>query len=99
MNITAPANLKRVITRWEVVGMSLNGVIGSGVCLLADAATIVAGVWAGVMITFGAAVSIGGNAANTTVVPPEGDLDEIGGPCRTRTYDQKIKSLLLYQLS
>src|SRR5574337_221577 len=23
----------------------------------------------------------------------------IGGPCRTRTYDQEIKSLLLYQLS
>jgi amino acid transporter len=37
---------------------------------LADAATVVAGVWAGVMITFGAAVSIGGNAANTTVVGP-----------------------------
>jgi hypothetical protein len=26
-------------------------------------------------------------------------LEKIGGPCRTRTYDQKIKSLLLYQLS
>jgi hypothetical protein len=23
----------------------------------------------------------------------------IGGPCRDRTYDQEIKSLLLYQLS
>ena len=25
--------------------------------------------------------------------------EEIGGPCRSRTYDQEIKSLLLYQLS
>ena len=24
---------------------------------------------------------------------------KIGGPCRDRTYDQEIKSLLLYQLS
>ena len=24
---------------------------------------------------------------------------EFGGPCRSRTYDQEIKSLLLYQLS
>jgi hypothetical protein len=24
---------------------------------------------------------------------------EFGGPCRDRTYDQEIKSLLLYQLS
>jgi hypothetical protein len=23
----------------------------------------------------------------------------VGGPCRDRTYDQEIKSLLLYQLS
>ena len=27
------------------------------------------------------------------------DPDLIGGPCRDRTYDQEIKSLLLYQLS
>ncbi len=26
-------------------------------------------------------------------------VEEIGGPCRDRTYDQEIKSLLLYQLS
>ena len=26
-------------------------------------------------------------------------LKEIGGPCRDRTYDQLIKSQLLYQLS
>jgi hypothetical protein len=26
-------------------------------------------------------------------------VGEIGGPCRGRTYDQEIKSLLLYQLS
>ena len=27
-------------------------------------------------------------------------MDEVdGGPCRDRTYDQEIKSLLLYQLS
>ena len=25
--------------------------------------------------------------------------EKIGGPCRDRTYDQEIKSLLLYQLS
>ena len=43
MNITAPANLKRVITRWEVVGMSLNGVIGSGVYLLPAAAAALLG--------------------------------------------------------
>jgi amino acid transporter len=37
---------------------------------LADAATIIVGVWAGVLMTFGGAVSIGGNAAGTTVVGP-----------------------------
>jgi len=26
-------------------------------------------------------------------------IDMNGGPCRDRTYDQEIKSLLLYQLS
>jgi hypothetical protein len=26
-------------------------------------------------------------------------IELIGGPCRDRTYDQEIKSLLLYQLS
>jgi hypothetical protein len=40
--------------------------------------------------------------------PSEGDdrlasnaevIDLNGGPCRDRTYDQEIKSLLLYQLS
>ena|SRR5205807_10399474 len=28
-----------------------------------------------------------------------GSVRKIGGPCRDRTYDQEIKSLLLYQLS
>ena len=37
---------------------------------LADSAAVVAGVWAGVMMTFGATVSIGGNAAGTTTVGP-----------------------------
>jgi len=37
---------------------------------LADSALIVLGVWAGIMMTFGGAVSIGGNAANTTIVGP-----------------------------
>jgi amino acid transporter len=37
---------------------------------LADAAVVVAGVWAGVLMACGGAVSIGGNAANTTVVGP-----------------------------
>jgi integrase len=32
--------------------------------------------------------------------PPEAQVIELGGgPCRDRTYDQEIKSLLLYQLS
>jgi amino acid transporter len=43
MNMKAPANLKRAITRWEVVGMSLNGVIGSGVYLLPAAAAALLG--------------------------------------------------------
>lgn len=37
---------------------------------LADAATLLLGVWAGVIVTLGGAVSIGGNAANTTLVGP-----------------------------
>jgi len=37
---------------------------------LADAATIIVGLWAGVMITLGGAISIGGNAANTSFVGP-----------------------------
>ena len=37
---------------------------------LADSAAVVAGVWAGAMMTFGATVSIGGNAAGTTTVGP-----------------------------
>jgi len=36
--VTSPANLKRVVTRWEVVALSVNGVIGSGVYLLPAAA-------------------------------------------------------------
>jgi hypothetical protein len=28
-----------------------------------------------------------------------GEAFKIGGPCRIRTYDQRIKSPLLYQLS
>lgn len=36
--MTSPANLKRVVTRWEVVALSVNGVIGSGVYLLPAAA-------------------------------------------------------------
>jgi amino acid transporter len=37
---------------------------------LAESATLIAGVWAGVVITLGGAVSIGGNAANTSFVGP-----------------------------
>lgn len=37
---------------------------------LAESATVIAGVWAGVVITLGGAVSIGGNAANTSFVGP-----------------------------
>jgi len=32
--------------------------------------------------------------------PPEAQVIDLnGGPCRDRTYDKEIKSLLLYQLS
>ena len=37
---------------------------------LADAATLVAGVGAGILVTLGGVISIGGNAANTTIVGP-----------------------------
>lgn len=37
---------------------------------LADSATVVVGVWAGVLMAIGAVISIGGNAANTTIVGP-----------------------------
>jgi APA family basic amino acid/polyamine antiporter len=37
---------------------------------LADAAVLVVGVWAGAIMTLGAAVSIGGNAGNTMLVGP-----------------------------
>ena len=32
--MTTPTSLKRAVTRWEIIGMSLNNVIGSGVYLL-----------------------------------------------------------------
>ena len=34
-----------------------------------------------------------------TPAAPAGVVGSDGGPCRDRTYDQEIKSLLLYQLS
>ena len=34
----SPPTLRRVVTRWELVALSLNDVIGSGVYLLPDAA-------------------------------------------------------------
>lgn len=37
---------------------------------LADAATLLVGAWAGVVMTIGAAVSIGGNVANTVLMGP-----------------------------
>ncbi len=38
--------------------------------------------------------------AEKQMAPPGlGEAIEIGGPCRIRTYDQRIKSPLLYQLS
>ena len=35
----------------------------------------------------------------TVTYVPRKDPEKNGGPCRIRTYDQKIKSLLLYRLS
>lgn len=40
---TAAVSLKRAVTRWEIVGLSLNGVIGSGVYLLPAAAAALLG--------------------------------------------------------
>jgi APA family basic amino acid/polyamine antiporter len=41
--LTTPTSLKRAVTRWEIVGMSLNNVIGSGVYLLPAAAAALLG--------------------------------------------------------
>jgi APA family basic amino acid/polyamine antiporter len=38
-----PATLKLAVTHWEIVGMSLNGVVGSGVYLLPAAAAALLG--------------------------------------------------------
>ena len=41
--MTTPIGLRRAVTRWQIVGMSLNGVIGSGVYLLPAAAAALLG--------------------------------------------------------
>ena len=41
--MTIQTGLKRVVTRWQIVGMVLNGVIGSGVYLLPAAAAALLG--------------------------------------------------------
>jgi len=41
--VTTSAGLKRVVTRWEIVGISLNSVVGSGVYLLPAAAAALLG--------------------------------------------------------
>jgi basic amino acid/polyamine antiporter, APA family len=40
---TGPTALRRAVTRWQIVGMSMNGVIGSGVYLLPAAAAATLG--------------------------------------------------------
>jgi amino acid transporter len=41
--LNTPIGLKRAVTRWQIVGMSLNGVVGSGVYLLPAAAAALLG--------------------------------------------------------
>jgi len=56
----ASTNLKHVVSRWEIVGMSLNGLVGSGVYLLPAAAAALPGsasFWA-VPLALGVGVAI-----------------------------------------
>jgi hypothetical protein len=56
-----------------------------------------------------AATLFSGDSRKVVAVTPPDGVDEVppgaqiidpnGGPCRDRTYDKEIKSLLLYQLS
>ena len=52
------ASLRRVVTRWEIVGISLNDVIGSGIYLLPAAAAALLGT-ASVWAVLGAALVVG----------------------------------------
>jgi hypothetical protein len=50
-------------------------------------------------MTNSVAVSTGWMARGEINLMPCREVELIGGPCRDRTYDQLIKSQLLYQLS
>lgn len=53
--LDAPSGLKRVVSRWELVGLAINDVIGSGVYLLPAAAAFLLGpasVWAVLLAGF-----------------------------------------------
>ncbi len=57
MNHLKPA-LKRVVTRWQIVGLAINDVVGSGIYLLPAAAAAVLG-WASIWAVLLAGVAVG----------------------------------------
>lgn len=57
MNDLKPA-LKRVVTRWQIVGLAINDVVGSGIYLLPAAAAAVLG-WASIWAVLLAGVAVG----------------------------------------